>query len=484
MTHFCKYHPLEAAAWHCPSCRILCCEQCSPERPGDAKGSPHYCLMCGGELKHLSGALGAMPFWQRPLDFLRYPLSPLAIALLVAGALLPLLLVDGSLPDPSSQGFGKLLVALAAYLLLLTRFAYTALEYTASGRLAPLTVPEVLKAENTDLSLRLGLLLLAAAAVVIYVVFAGIKSVFWGSTLATLELVAVPAMVLAAAIDKNMAAAFSTESLGNVVKTLGPLYGAFVFLLLLLMGGLQSFVSLLADVLPLPFTYALSVLVYGYFLVVMMATCGYLLYQYQVELGFTPVHGSQRGRRGRAGAVDLPAVQVDIYLKEGAYAKAVATLRAETSRKGATLTVHERYHRLISALGDEQAMRQHANVYFKMLLEGNRDIQALAMMREYLLRDSSFRPDDPDVCYDLAQSFLALGEYKMSVHMINGLHKDAPHYVRLPEAYLLAARVLDENLGLPQKSMALVQFLEGRFKTHKAYPEIMAFKGRLMQKLA
>ncbi len=109
-------------------------------------------------------------------------------------------------------------------------------------------------------------------------------------------------------------------------------------------------------------------------------------------------------------------------------------------------------------------------------------MQLLGLMREYLRRDSGFRPDDPDVCFEVATAFLNMGEHKMAVHMVNGLHKDAPHYIRLPEAYLMAARVLDENLGMPQKSLALIQYLEGRFKTHKAFPEVVAYKARLLAK--
>jgi len=446
----------------------MCCEQCSPERPGDAKGVPHYCQMCGGELKIMAGAHGAVPLWQRPLDFLRYPLTPIVLGLLILGAVPPFLL-DGI----------PLLVALAVVLLLLSKYAYTALEYTASGRLEPVTAGQLGQAENTELAVSLGTLVLAAVGVVIYL---GLKSSFWGGAVAALELVVLPAMIIAAAVDKNAASAFSGESLKAVLSALGLLYGAYVFLLMLLTVCLQSFVSLFADIVPLEFSRALAVLAYGYLFVVLMAASGYLIYTFQSELGFTPQHGKQRARRSRGPLLDPAAIAVDIYVKEGAYAKAVSTLRSETNRKGATLTVHERYHRLITALGDDTAMRQHASAYFKLLLESNRDSQALAMMREYLLRDSAFRPEDPDVCFDMAQAFLAMGEYKMAVHMVSGLHKDAPHYIRLPEAYLLAARVLNENLGLPQKSLALVQFLEGRFKTHKAFPEVLAYRNVLMQK--
>ncbi|MGL1724269.1 hypothetical protein ACSTHF_23255, partial [Vibrio parahaemolyticus] len=88
--------------------------------------------------------------------------------------------------------------------------------------------------------------------------------------------------------------------------------------------------------------------------------------------------------------------------------------------------------------GDEEGLRNHADQYFRVLLEGNRDTQVLGLMREFIRRDSRWRPEDPDICLDVAQAFVNLGEYKMALHMVNGLHKDTPHYVRLPEAYLLA----------------------------------------------
>lgn len=466
MTHYCKYHPLEAAYWYCPQCRVHSCEGCSPEQPNETPGTPHYCLLCNGELKALGGAHNAPSFWQRLGDFFQYPFSPAGLACLLLAAILPFLLSDMAL-----------VAGRVALLLLLCKYALTALEYTASGRLKPIALPELQAAQNTDLALKLGVLfsVLAVGAGFLYG-----KSAFWGSMLVVLAITALPAMVMAAALDKNVASATNAEQLKAVLAAVGPVYAVLAVLLLGLLAGLQAFVSLFADILPLHVSQSLALTAYSYFFIVLMTLSGYLLFQYQDKLGFTPAHGERRSKKTKGRSPDAVGVQADVALKEGNYAKALSLLRSETGKKGATLSAHERYQKLIWALNDENSLLQHAGPYFKLLLESNRDMQALSLLRAYLGRDNTFRPEDPDICLELAQAMANMKEYKLAVHLLSGLHKDSPHYNRLPEAYLFAARLLNENLGLPQKALALIQYLEGRFKTHTSYPEIQAYKGRML----
>ncbi len=466
MTHYCKYHPLEPAYWWCSQCRVHSCETCSPDQPNETPGTPHYCLLCNNELKALGGAHSAPAFWQRLGSFLQYPLSPAGLVCLLLALALPFVLSGTAL-----------IVGRVALLLLLSKYALTALEYTASGRLKPIALPELQAAENTDLALKLGVLfsVLALGAGFLYG-----KSIFWGSSFVVLAISALPAMVMAAAIDKNVASATQAEPLKSVAAGVGPVYVVLALLLLGLLAGLQAFVALFADILPLHISQSLALLAYSYFFIVLMTLTGYLLFQYQEKLGFTPAHGERRAKKGRGRGPDAVAVQLDIALKEGNYSKALSLLRSETGKKGATLSAHERYQKLLWALKDENSLVQHAGPYFKQLLESNRDMQALSLLRSYLAHNASFRPEDPDVCLDLAQALANMKEYKLAVHLLSGLHKDSPHYNRLPEAYLFAARILNEHLGLPQKAQALIQYLEGRFKTHASYPEIQAYKGRML----
>lgn len=458
MAHYCKYHVLELADWHCPLCRVEFCSTCSPDPAGE-ENAQHYCPLCNGELRRLGAAHSAAPFWQRLTDILRYPFSPLGLGLLVLAFLLPLFL-GGSDMMAWLVGAGVLLVV--------CKYAWTALEQVSTGDLEPVGPERLAKADNNEVAFGVGVVLVGMCAATGYV-FSNYP--FPGTVLAVLLLATVPAMLVAAGTNRSFNSAINGEAIKLALAGIGPVYAAVAVLLVLLFASLQSVVSIFADILPLAWGRAFTLTAYSYFTIVMFALCGYLLFQYQESLGFTPMGAAARGRRSSKRGDPL-LVSVEMFLKEGNYGKATSLLKAEAQKKSATLTSHERYHRLIWAMNDEAALRQHSATYFKIMLESGRETQVVAMMRAYTQRIPGFRPEDPDTCYDLAQAFERMGDYKLAVHVLNGLHKDAPHYARLPDAYLLAARLLAEKLNLPQKGLALVQFLDGRFKTHKSYPEI------------
>lgn len=419
----------------------------------------HYCPLCNGELRPLGAAHSASPFWQRLTDFLRYPFSPAGLVLLLLAFLVPVFLGDTAVVAYASG---------AVVLLLVIKYAWTALEQVSGGDLVPVGPDRLAKAENNELAIGVGVLLVGLCAATAYVF---LKSAFYGTVLAVLFLALVPSMLIAAATNRSFNSAMNAEGLKAAVAGVGPVYVALVLLSVLLFAALQSFVSIFADILPVAWGRAMALTAYSYFTIVLFALCGYVLFQYQEALGFTPLGAAAKARKNHKRG-DPVMVSVEMFLKEGNYAKATAILKSETNKKGANLTSHERYHKLIWAMNDEQALRQHANVYFKALLESGRDTQAASLLRAYIQRFEGYRPDDPDVCYDLSVAFERMGDYKLAVHVLNGMHKDSPHYPRLIEAYLLAARILAEKLGLPQKGLALVQFLDGRFKTHKSYPDI------------
>lgn len=457
MTHYCKYHVLDEAGWHCPQCRVEFCPTCSPDLPGQ-ESPVHYCPLCNGELKRLGAADSAAPFWQHLTDFLRYPLAPVGLGLLLLAFVAPLVVGAGM----------AAYIAGAVVLLVVCKYAWTALEQVSSGEMEALGLAKLGKAENNELAIGVGMLLVILCGLTGFLYS---KTAVYGTALAVVFLLLLPAVLVAVASNRSIASSLNAEGIKTAVFGIGPVYVIVALFSVLLFAALQSLVSIFADILPPAWGNAIALTAYSYFIIVIFVFCGYLLMQYQEALGFTAAVGTGKSKRV-ARKVDPSVIVMEMALKEGNYSRASGILRKECEKKGASTGAHERYHRLLLALGDEQGLRAHAFTYFRILLESGRDTQALSLMRDYLQRFPGFRPEDPDLCYDLAIAFERLGDYKLAVHVLNGMHKDAPHYARLPEAYLLAARLLAEKLALPQKGLALVQFLDGRFKTHKSYPEI------------
>lgn len=429
----------------------------------------HYCPLCNAELKRLSAADSAAPFWLRLTDFLRYPFSPVGMALLALAFVLPLLAGEGM------AGWG----ACAVMLMGVVKYAWTALEQASTGELEALGIERLSKAENNDLAMGVGVLLIVLCAAVGYLFT---KTAVYGSALAIVFLVLLPAVLIAVATNRNVAAALNADGIKAALAGIGPVYAAVALLSVLLFAALQSLVSIFADILPTVWGRAMALTAYSYFIMVLFVLCGYLLLQYQEALGFTAATGGGKAKRAFK-KIDPSVIAVEMFLKEGNYTRAIGVLRKECEKKGATVSSHERYHRLLLLMNDEQGLRTHGELFFRLLLEAGRDTQAVALLRDYLQRFPGYRPEDPDLCFDLAIAFERLGDYKLAVHVLNGMHKDSPHFVRLPEAYMLVARLLAEKLNLPQKGMALLQFLDGRFKTHKSYPEIQAAMRTLAEQM-
>lgn len=458
LSPYCKYHQLELADWHCPSCQVEFCSSCSPDQQGN-EGAVHYCPLCNGEMKRMGAALSAPPFWQRLTDFLRYPFSPMGAVLLLIAFIVPIFTSSSTM-----VAYG----AAAVVLLVVIKYAWTAFEKVSTGDVEPLGPEQLVKAENNELALGMGFVVLGLCALVGFVF---LKDRFYGSVLAVMGLAIVPAMLIAAGTNRSFNSALSGEGIKTALAGVGPVYVALVLLGVLLFAALQSVVSIFGDILPVNWGRAMALTAYTYFTIFLFTLSGYVLFQFQDALGFTPANPAGKARKSVKRG-DPGVLQMEMFLKEGNYSRATTVLRNETQKKGATVTAHERYHKLIWAMNDEQSLRTHANTYFKVLLESGRDSQVANLMRAYNQRIPGFRPDDPEVCLELAEAFERMEDYKLAVHAVNGLHKDAPHFARLADAYLLAARVLAEKLNMPQKGLALVQYLDGRFKTHKSYPQI------------
>lgn len=427
---------------------------------------PRKCPHCKTSLQPLAAAYNAPPFWQRLTGFLRYPFSPIAGVMMLLAFLVPLVTPAGVLMNVARLGF----------LLPLTIYLWALFERVATGDVEPIG-PKILAttAGRTPLPLYLGVMLMLLAA---GGAFAVDNWHFAGTVLVSVILGLLPAFLVAAAMHRSVSSGFSKEGIVAVLSGVGPVYAALFLMPILLVGGVLAFVGLFVDVLPTSVGLGLNMAAYTYAAIVIFALSAYVLFQYQEELGYHPEgEGSKRKSYKR---VDPVQMQLEMHLKDGNYAKAVTMLKMDVDKKSASIAQHERYHKLIWALGNEEALKEHATPFFKALLANGRGVQAAGVFRNLMQRYPDFKLAEPEVRLDLALAFEQQGDYKLAVHILNGLHKDSAQFPGLPEAYLLAARLLAEKLNMPQKALALVQFLHGRFRNHRLFPEI----NRMAQELS
>lgn len=427
---------------------------------------PRKCPHCKASLQPLAAAYNAPPFWQRLTAFLRYPFSPIGGVIMLLAFAVPLVAPAGVLMDVARLGF----------LLPLTIYLWALFERVATGDIEPIG-PKVLAstAGRTPMPIYLGIMLMLLAG---GGAFAVQNWKFAGTVLVSVILGLLPAFLVGAAMLRSVGSGFSKQGIVAVVSGVGPVYAAVFLLPILLVGGVLAFVSLFVDVLPQYVGMGLNMAAYTYAAIVIFALSAYVLFQYQEELDYVPEGAAAKRKSYRR--VDPVQMQLEMHLKDGNYSKAVTMLKMDVDKKAASIAQHERYHKLVWALGNDEAIKEHATPFFKALLASGRGVQAAGIFRNLMQRYPDFRIAEPEVRLDLATAFEQQGDYKLAVHILNGLHKDSAQFPGLPEAYLLAARLLAEKLNMPQKALALVQFLHGRYRNHRLFPEI----NRMAQELS
>lgn len=400
-----------------------------------------------------------VPFWQRLSEITLYPAKPAALITIGVLALARLL---GLLP-----GFAGWLLDLLVTVTLY-RFAFEVLRTTANGRMEP---PEGMG--ETDQSsgwLAIWLqLIFIVAAVLLFVLLGWI-----GLALCAVLLVGYPGAMMSLAIDQNLGHALNPGTWIQIMARLGwPYFVAFGLMLVIFIsaGNAQSWlVTLLPLAIGLPVFHFIS----GYALIATFHLMGYLIWQYQDELGFTPAVVPALRLHRSADADQYILDEAAQMVSDGETGMATDTLLAHLRERGGTEAVHTQYRKLVRLKGDRNELIRHGKEWLPMLLAQEREKAAVELCRELTELDPAFILTDAESNARLAQRAATLGHAQLALRLINGFHKRHPKSADIPAMYLLAARLLSERMGKDAEAKSLLTQIRGAYPDHALVPQIDA----------
>lgn len=429
--HHCAFHPLRPATWRCDACARSYCDDCIGDGP--ANGDRDSCLLCDADLVSLGHAFTAQPFWRRLQESFRYPLAAPALGVIVGTAL-----VGGLAPQ---LGLIGALVALAATGVLL-KYAFTCLKRTSEGELV---APDVAEAWSGGVALLFKL-------IAIGVVFAiGVGAAFaalgpgMGMLLASLGLLALPAVVIVLALSGRLFTALNPAMSVRIIRAVGLPYGLLQAFILVMTGSVGLIQEVLGGAGPL--AQLLQSMVSNYYTIVVFHIMGYMLFQYQGALGFVARGDAGEGRAYKDRAALLRA-RLDVLVKDGRYGAARA-LYAEALARDPDDRALARRHldfllALASAFDDADGLARDASVHLRRMLR-QRHPEPLApvyhRVREHL---PGFVPEAPEVRVAVAKELADRGEYRAAVGLLNGLQRAFPDFDGLGAACHLMADCLEQ----------------------------------------
>ncbi len=400
-----------------------------------------------------------VPFWQRLSEITLYPAKPAAMITIGVLALARLL---GLLPGLAGWLL-DLLVTVALY-----RFAFEVLRATANGRMEP---PEGM-GETAQSSgwLAIWLQLIFIIAAVLLIVLLG-----WiGLALCVVMLVGYPGAVMSLAIDQNLGHALNPGTWIQIMTRLGwPYFVAFGLILVIFIsaGNAQAWlVKLLPLAIGLPVFYFIS----GYALIATFHLMGYLIWQYQDELGFTPETAPVLKLHRNADTDQYILDEAAQMVRDGETDMATEALQAHLRERGGTEAVHTQYRKLVRLKGDRNELVRHGREWLPVLLAQDREKTAVELCRELTDLDPAFVVTDAESNARLAQRASTLGHAQLALRLINGFHKRHPKSADIPAMYLLAARLLSERMGKDVEAKSLLTQIRGAYPNHALIPQIDA----------
>lgn len=463
MKHNCHYHPGDPAKWHCEECQLHYCARCMPD--ASIRLRRGLCPHCNRPMRYLGAATEVVPFWHRLGAFFRYPFHTDPLIVIAICTLVPALV-----PQNIVGVLVWLLLALA-----LMKYTYAVINHTAGGHLKPPPLTEAFSGSGFNIVILQILVFVMMGALVMASAMLG------GPLLMLLTLafviLALPASIMVLAMERNVAAAVNPLSLATLIARIGSpyflLYG-YLILLVLASGAAQDFaLTHFSEWVSTPLAGFLN----STFTLMLFHMLGYLLFQYQEELGFAADYQDQaaprdKHHRDRSQRFDA---DLDMNLKDGNYDRVQALLLEQLKREpDSPLRVGQLYQ-LLSARNDIRSLHAYHPRIMAWLAARN-DGKALADMLAQLQRaDPQFSLQDADLAVLVAGTLYRNGHYRQVLKVLQDFHKRFTGSPALVPAYLLAAQTLANGLGQWEKATAFLSFIQRECPQHPQHPQIQYY---------
>jgi len=460
LKHDCHYHPGDPAKWHCGECQMHYCSRCMPD--ADTRQRQGLCPKCSKAMRYLGAATEVVPFWQRIGAFFRYPFHSDPLIVIAICTLVPIV-------APANL-IGLIIWVVLA--LALFKYTYAVINRTAEGHLKPPPVSEAFSGSGFNIVILQLLVFVLMGALVTAAAMLG------GSILMMLAIAFVvlglPASIMVLAMERSVGAAVNPLNLAVLISRIGTpyflLYG-YLILLTLASGAAQDFA---VTHFPLWVAQPLAGFLNSTFTLILFHMLGYLLFQYQEELGFASdiqdeddLAGHQH--RDRSSRLDA---DLDMNLKDGNYDRAQAILKEALKKDRNDPRRLGQLHQLLTARNDVSELYRYHPRLMTWLADRNDGDGLNELIRTLQSLEPNFQVDDADLALACATALYHRQHFKPALRLLQDFHKRFPDSEQLAPAYLLAAQVLANGLQQWEKASAFVTYVQKRCHGHPTHQHI------------
>jgi tetratricopeptide (TPR) repeat protein len=383
--------------------------------------------LCHEEEESLGVSNNVTPFWRRLQESFRYPINFDSLLLIIGLSILTA--VAAYMP------FSILINLLLTSALL--KYSFSCLDNTSHGILK---APDMNDAYGGGFGLALQVIFMVI--VVIAVIWA--TSYFIGNMLASIVAIILiagfPAMMINFAMSEDLFEALNPLKMINLMSSIGLPYGLLLAFIMIMTGS----VSVISQIIGSDFSMITTILqsiVSNYYTIVIFHIMGYMIYQFQDELGFesSAILTSDVPQKS---VLENNLTHIDILLKEGDFDEATRMFSEIIKTYPDEGQLKYRYFELLIATHNSDELNKFASDYLMYLLKSNREDQISFTYKRILKLIPQFKPDTPELRVKLANICQQNGDVQSVIKLINGIHKDYPNYENIVDAYELMYNAL------------------------------------------
>lgn len=404
--------------------------------------------------------LDIIPFWRRIPQLLGYPADITALIFISILSLLTLTiklsLVGGSF------------LYLTAFVFFF-KYAYSILEWTAKGHLTLPTISVDTIAPTNLVVFKQLFVLITLISVVAYVaqvsrMGAGVLGIFF--------LFALPASIMTLAYQDSIVDAINPLTLLTFISSIGVPYLLFYGFIVLLYGslGVVSWgISHYTDSL------FIQSFVFMYFMLISFHLMGYIMYQYHEELGISVVQQPAYHNPAAQQKAVLDS-EVTALVSAGDLNQAIAVMQDQLKSPGAGSDLYDRYHQLLMLANHARLATKNGRQYISILLYHDKNTRrAVEIFKDCYQLDPEFALADSDQIYELANTARQMREFATAIAIIGRFQENDPNHRDIPKTYLMAAKMLCEEMNDDAKARKILEFLAKKFTHHPLTPEIQEY---------
>ncbi len=392
------------------------------------------------------------PIWHRfPATFL-YGFHKYPIGLAVAIGLLFALLQPG-------------FIITISLFFMIAKYGVEAFRPTARGELDPPPLSaEVLLNDYKPAAQIYAMMLLPG---ILTGIIAASISPFLGMIAGYFFLIALPACFMVLMMTESMLQALNPVMLIQMMTRMGWSY-AILYGLLFILSTAWGNLSMLVIRIENPF-----LLIFGmytlmiYFAIVSAHMMGYMVLQEAEALG---------GESPNAPKEDGRLALFEDLLREGNNNAARLELADVIGRHPEDLELQRRLHNLALADQAGKDLLKNARGYIPRLLDAGKAREAADVYLDCarLVPETPLQVSSQHTC-KLARALREKGASKPAFLLLKGFHKTFPDSSHTPEAYLLGARILVEDLNRDDLAKQLLQYLLQAYPEHERREEVRGY---------